>query len=133
MHMHNSRSGREVKMVNIDRIKGLAKAKGISVTYLCTAVGQGPYYLNDVKNKLNGKMPEERQQIISKILGTTVEYLRGETDDPEIKKDSVDSWNGVRMNAERKKIMDVIASLSDEDAERVARVLEVILKSPEDK
>lgn len=48
-------------------------------------------------------------------------------DDPEIKKDSVDNWNGVRISAERKKIMDVIASLSDEDALKVERVLEAIL------
>lgn len=120
-------------MVNIDRVKSLAKSKGMSITYLCSAVGQGPYYLNDVKNKQNGNMPEERLKIIAKTLGTTVEYLRGETDEPEIKKDSVDNWNGVRMSAERKKIMDVIASLSDEDAERVAKVLEAILESPEKK
>lgn len=124
--MHKSVGVMEIKMVNIDRIKCLAKAKGISVTYLCTAVGQGPYYLNDVKNKLNGKMPEERQQIISKILGTTVEYLRGETDDPEIKKPSMVSWKGVEMPENRAKLMDYIASLSDEQAEKIYRILKEI-------
>lgn len=118
--------------VDVERIKTLAKSKGITIKHLCDAFGLGRGYFNDVKA---GKttMDEGRVAKTAEMLGTTVEYLRGETDEPEIKKDSVDNWNGVRMSAERKKIMDVIASLSDEDAERVARVLEAILKSPENK
>lgn len=114
-------------MADIGKIKKMAKDKGISITHLCAIIGQGPYYLNDVKNKLNGNIPSERLQIIARELNTTVEYLNGETDDPEIKKDSVDNWNGVRMNAERKKIMDVIASLSDEEVAKVEKILEAVL------
>lgn len=116
----------EAKIVNIDKIKALAKSKGISITHLCSAVGQGPYYLNDVKNKLNGKMPDERLQIIADKLGTTAEYLRDETDDPEIKKTSMVSWKGVVMSEDRAKVMDYIASLSDEQAEKIYRILKEI-------
>lgn len=112
--------------VNIDKIKGLAKSKGITIKHLCDAFGLGRGYLNDVKA---GKtvMDAARVATIAGMLNTTVEYLMDETDDPEIKKDSVDNWNGVRMNAERKKIMDVIASLSDEEVAKVEKILEAVL------
>lgn len=38
-------------------------------------------YLKDCK-RLNSDIPAERLQIIADKLGTTVEYLRDETDDP---------------------------------------------------
>lgn len=72
-------------MVNIDKIKERAKVKGITITYLCNAISQGPYYLNDVK-KRGGDMPDDRLAIIADLLDTTPEYLRDETDDPEKKK-----------------------------------------------
>ena len=39
----------------------------------------------------------------------------------------MDNWNGVRVSAERKKIMDVSASLSDEEVAKVEKILEAIL------
>ncbi len=68
-----------ILMVNIDKIKALAKEKGISLTYLCRSVGQGRGYLNDVKS---GKttMPADRLNIIAEKLGTTTRYLADEDD-----------------------------------------------------
>jgi len=69
-------------LVNIDKIKSLAKEKGISITFLCQTIGQGPYYLNDVK-KRNGSIPEDRLQKIAEILGTTADYLADKTEQKE--------------------------------------------------
>lgn len=69
-------------MVNIDKIKALAKEKGVSITFLCQAIGQGAYYFNDVKRR-NGNIPEDRLQIIADTLNTTVEYLTDKTDQKE--------------------------------------------------
>ncbi len=69
--------------VNIDKIKELARSKGIKNKHLCDAFGLGRGYLNDVKA---GKtvMDAERVATIAGMLNTTVEYLMDETDDPEI-------------------------------------------------
>ena len=112
-------------MVNINKIKSLSKQRGITVSYLCESVGMGRGYLNDVAAGKT-KIPDSRLEIIADKLGTTVEYLRDETDDPEIKKPSMVSWKGVEMSEDRAKLMDYIASLSDEQAEKIYRILKEI-------
>ena len=69
-------------MVNIDKIKSLAKEKGVSITFLCQAIGQGAYYFNDVKRR-NGSIPDDRLDKIAEILGTTKEYLTDMSDQKE--------------------------------------------------
>jgi transcriptional regulator with XRE-family HTH domain len=69
-------------LVNIDKIKSLAKEKGVSITFLCQAIGQGAYYFNDVK-KRNGTIPDDRMEKICDILGTTVDYLTDKTEQKE--------------------------------------------------
>ena len=104
--------------LNVSKVKQRAKAKGLSTNFICSQIGMNNHYLLDVEKK-NSPVPEERVKKIADLLGTSVDFLSDITD--------VDNWNGVRISAERKKIMDVIASLSDEDALKVERVLEAIL------
>lgn len=69
-------------MVNIDKIKELAKQQGISITYLCSSIGQGAYYFNDVKRR-NGDIPDSRLAVIAELLSTTTDYLRDKSDCPD--------------------------------------------------
>lgn len=69
-------------MVNIDKIKELAKSKGISITYICDQFGTARGYLNDVARGKNS-MSEERVYKAAQILGTSFEYLMDITDDPD--------------------------------------------------
>lgn len=66
-------------MVNVDKIKSLAKEKGISITFICAKVGQQRSYLNDVKQGKTS-IPPDRLEIIADILNTTPAYLKDETD-----------------------------------------------------
>lgn len=75
-------------MVNVDKIKALAREKGVSVTHLCQAVGQGAYYLNDVK-KRGGNIPEDRLSVIADMLDTTTDYLTDKTEQKEKPTDEV--------------------------------------------
>lgn len=68
-------------MVNINKIKALAKSKGISITYICEQFGTGRGYLNDVARGRNS-MSDERIRKTAQILNTTYEYLTDQTDDP---------------------------------------------------
>ena len=69
-------------MVNIAKIKSLAKSKGIKQGYICEQLGIGITYLNDVAKGKN-TMSEERIFTVARILGTSFEYLTDLTDDPD--------------------------------------------------
>ena len=68
--------------MNTDRIKALAKKQGKTVTYICQLIGRPKYYLNDIAKAADREIPEEDLKTIAINLETTVEYLKGETDDP---------------------------------------------------
>ena len=61
------------------RIINLTKQQVKTLVYICKLIGRAGNYLNEVKNK-GLTMPEEYLQTIAADLGTTPEYLRGETD-----------------------------------------------------
>lgn len=69
-------------MVNIHKIRLLAAEKGVKLSFLISKIGlKSRTYFQDVE-KRNSDIPEDKLQIIAHTLGTTVEYLRDETDDP---------------------------------------------------
>lgn len=65
--------------MKIDRIEELAKEKGLSLSYINAQIGMRRTYLAEVK-KGRSSIPADRLAQIADILGTTPEYLRGETD-----------------------------------------------------
>lgn len=69
-------------MVNINKIKELAKIKGITTAFLCSKIGKHRGYLKDVARSERPNMPEEYIRTIAEILDTSYEYLTDQTDDP---------------------------------------------------
>lgn len=97
-------------MVNIDKIKALAKEKGVSITFLCQAIGQGAYYFNDVKRR-NGSIPEDRLTVIADLLDTTIDYLTDKTDQkekPTSEEVSVDDLIDMVMKLDDKKLAEFV-------------------------
>ena len=68
--------------MNTSRIRDLAKQQGKSVTYICKLIDRPKYYLNDVDKKPDRMISDEDLKTLAINLGTTAEYLKGETDDP---------------------------------------------------
>ena len=68
-------------MVNINKVKQLAIFRGIKYGFLCQQVGEDPSYLDKVKFGRRN-MDKGRIELFAKILGTTVEYLTDQTDEP---------------------------------------------------
>lgn len=66
-------------MCEIGRIEEIAKEKGLSLSFVSTQLGLRRTYLKDVKAG-RSSIPADRLAQIADILGTTPEYLRGETD-----------------------------------------------------
>lgn len=93
-------------MFNYDRFATLIDEKGVKKSYLCTLVGRPRHYVNDVIRQKN-KIPLEYQQIFADALGTTVEYLNGETDQKEKAARSTD------LSDDIKEIMELAQSMSN--------------------
>ena len=68
-------------MVNISKIKDMCKTRGIKQGYLCSQLGVGYTYLNDVANSKN-RMTDDRLAKIAEILNVSIAYLTDQTDDP---------------------------------------------------
>ena len=71
-------------MVSFDKLDKVRKSKGVTGAFLCEAVGKGRHYIIDCKK--TGNVPPAVLAKWAELLGTTVEYLTDQTDDPEIKK-----------------------------------------------
>ncbi len=108
-------------MLNIAKIKSLAKSKGVSITFICEKLGRGPYYLNDLK-KTNADLPDDRLAIIADILGTTTAYLRDETDDPSPQKEKAPS---PPFDGENAKYNELISLLDQMDDKTLSRFIEL--------
>lgn len=68
--------------INFDRLESLIKESGKKKSYLCIKANRGQYYLRDARNK-ETNIPEEVVEIWADELGTTPEYLTGESDEKE--------------------------------------------------
>lgn len=101
-------------MCNIDRIKNLAKEKGIKIKYICAQLGLAETYLSNVKNGKD-RMTNDRLSRIAVMLDTTVDYLADVTDDPTPKKkEPVEALDPIDVE-----ILQALRDLSVEDLRKV--------------
>lgn len=109
-------------MVNVTKIRTLAKEKGVKVGYICNSLGMGDTYLADVARGKN-TMSEERVFKIAEILGTSFEYLMDMTDDPDPK-----FLLNLTLSAQEKllvEITDRMNTMSEEHAETIKKLLDL--------
>lgn len=69
-------------MLTIDRTRELAEDRGVSLSFLCRKMGVAKAYFLD-REKAEKEIPDEKLQIISECLYTTIDYLKGKTDQKE--------------------------------------------------
>lgn len=72
-------------MFNYNRMESMIAQSGKTKLHLCRAMGVSKTYLRDAKTQ-GTDISGEKLHILAAELNTTPEYLRGETDDPGIKK-----------------------------------------------
>lgn len=112
-------------MLTIDRISELAKIKGISKTHICNQLGMERSWLQTVK-KQNSTISPERLTQIADILGTTVEYLNGETDDPAVpeKEKSPSALDELLSDPLNKELFDKLSKLSSAKKKALLALIE---------
>lgn len=74
-------------MFDFTRFEKLRAKKGVTKAHIAAAIGRTPTAIQDWKQKKS--VPNTEQlKIVAEILGTTPEYLMGETDDAGLTKPS---------------------------------------------
>lgn len=67
-------------LIRFDRLEQLIKAQGRTKTYICGKAGKKRNYISDAQNG-NGSISDEALAVFARELGTTVDYLKGESDE----------------------------------------------------
>ena len=115
-------------MSMVDRITNLAKEKGITQAFISGKLGVHRNWLSCVKRD-NLKISDERLAIIAGVLGTTVAYLKGETDDPTPEnKKSPSQIDELLNDPDFKLILDAYREMSPEQKKQ-ARALLLTVKN----
>lgn len=118
-----------VANVDVDRIKMRARSMGIKMEYLNAAISKYRGFLSCVRNGTD-RIDDEELQTIAAKLNTTVEYLTGQTDDPEPPKAASDEQP---LTAEQAALIDLIRSLPDEEVRRIADIAAYVTAKREQK
>lgn len=108
-------------MCNIDKIINLAKSKGITQAHICKIMGERRTYLNEARvGKFS--IPDDHVVVIAEVLGTTVEYLTDQTDDPTAPDDP-------QVGLLTKKALKEFEKLSDKDKETIVNLIESLSRT----
>ena len=126
----NKQMAQNVKDVQIDRIRELAKEQGVSMRYLCELVGKRRRgFFADIRN---GKdyIDENELTIIASRLGTTVDYLTGKTDNSGV---SIQQRIDAAITAkEADELTAIFERLSDEDRQKALTILRALADAKRD-
>lgn len=109
-------------MVNVTKIRQLAKEKGISIPYLCELCGRSRGWFRDVAGN-NSDIPEDKLQIIADALGTTTDYLRDKSE----QKNKAPDLQG--LTPEQLKLFHLYAALDERQKEVISELLDSMLRS----
>ena len=114
-------------MVNLEKIRSLSKAKGLSLSFICSQIGVARVYFIDVE-RYNRVIPEERLEKIADLLGTTVEYLTDQTDDPNKEKKpaaiSDELWDMIQNDPKAVALLEMVMKMSPEQRDKFEKFLE---------
>lgn len=108
-------------MYEIDKIKKLAKEQGKSLSFICAQLKTSRTFFLDVERGKSSLKPDRLAQI-AEILGTTPEYLRGETD----KKEKPDV--NIELSEQEKHLIEIIRTLPPKDVNRLEAIAQDLLR-----
>ena len=108
-------------MVNLDRMKDLAKRQGIKQKDLFEMVGRKEWFGGDIKKGVS--VPASYVETWASALHTTPAYLMGETDDPspETKKEPTGIADG--LTEEDRELIEAFRAASPEKRQAILALL----------
>lgn len=111
----------------LEKIKELAKSRGISLAKLEESLGYSTNYFYTLKTKTPNS---ERLQEIADYFNVSTDYLLGRTDNPTIAKDDTIAGytsDDLRKMAENAKTFDG-KPLTEEDIDAIQNIIEIYLR-----
>lgn len=124
-----------------DRIRALAKEKGLSLSFICSKLGVAHVYFIDI-DKSGRDIPDDKLAIIADLLNTTPEYLKGETDVKEkapaitvydehdniirLDDDTLEAIDSMRTRPDMKLFFSVIKNADPEDLKKAIKIIEAL-------
>ena len=106
-------------MVNLNKIKILAKEKGWSLSFLCEKLGLAKSYFTDVKNGKTS-IPQSRLEEIASLLNTSAGFLLDKTDEKE--RQSAES----ELSMKKREFIKRVEGMSDSQLEKLERILALV-------
>ena len=111
----------------LEKIKELAKKRGIPLSKLEESLGYSTNYFYTLKTKTPNA---ERLQEIADYFNVSTDYLLGRTDNPAIAKDTVTTPDGrvVDLSNLRERVVLFDGKpLSDDDVDKIAQIIKLSL------
>ena len=120
----------EVKpLFNYERFEALRASRGITKRFIAQSLGRSPTLCQDWK--LRKSQPNDEQlAVVARILGTTPDYLRGETDEvsPALAEDGelAELLSSLREREDMRMLFKLAHDASPEDVRQAVRIIEAL-------
>ena len=120
----------EVKPLFIyERFEALRSSRGITKRFIAQSLGRSPTLCQDWK--MHKSQPSDEQlAVVARILGTTPEYLRGETDEvspaPEEDGELAELLSSLREREDMRMLFKLAQGASPEDVRQAVRIIEAL-------
>ena len=120
----------EVKPLFIyERFEALRSSRGITKRFIAQSLGRSPTLCQDWK--LRKSQPSDEQlAVVARILGTTPDYLRGETDEvspvPAEDRELAELLSSLREREDMRMLFKLAHDASPEDVRQAVRIIEAL-------
>ena len=115
--------------MDFNRFDDLRASKGVTVSFLCSIVGKNRGYIKDCRTK-NTRIPPEYIKKWADALGTTPEYLNGETDEKE-KPATVNIGDG--LSEKKVQLINQIRDADDDTVDLLFQIADRIMRDRHEK
>lgn len=120
----------EVKPLFIyERFEALRASRGITKRFIAQSLGRSPTLCQDWKMQ-KSQPSDEQLAVVARILGTTPDYLRGETDEvspaPAEDRELAELLSSLREREDMRMLFKLAHDASPEDVRQAVRIIEAL-------
>ena len=112
-------------MFQYDRFEALREARGVTKTFIAQSLGRSATLCQDWKQQKS--QPSEAQlKQVARILGTTPEYLRGESDEISPDEEMERLLTTLREREDMRMLFKLAQDASPEDVRQAVKIIEAL-------
>ena len=114
-----------------ERFEALRSSRGITKRFIAQSLGRSPTLCQDWKMQ-KSQPSDEQLAVVARILGTTPEYLRGETDEvspapgPAEDGELAELLSSLREREDMRMLFKLAHDASPEDVRQAVRIIEAL-------